>query len=51
VSNAALKLNFDKKVSFGDQLSFGFKQEPQMFAAEMPASLEFQGGAKVTATN
>ena len=46
-SQAALRLNFDKKVSFGDQLSFGFKQEPQMFAAEMPASLEFKGNAKV----
>ena len=46
-SQGALKLNFDKKVSFGDQLSFGFKQEPQMFAAEMPASIEFKGNAKV----
>ena len=46
---ATLKLNFDKKVSFGDQLSFGFKQEPQMFAAEMPAALEFKGNAKVAA--
>jgi len=51
ISNAALKLNFDKKVSFGDQLHFGFKQEPQMFAAEMPAALEFQGGAKVIGNN
>jgi hypothetical protein len=48
-SQGALKLNFDKKVSFGDQLSFGFKQEPQMFAAEMPAALEFKGNAKVAA--
>jgi len=36
-----MKLTFDKKVSFGDQLAFGFKQVPQMFEAEMPAALEF----------
>jgi hypothetical protein len=43
-----LKINFDKKVSFGDQLAFGFQTAGgnNMFEAEMPPALEFKGGAK-----
>jgi hypothetical protein len=41
-----MKLNFDKKVSFGAQLSFGFQPNPPLFEAEMPEALEFKGGAK-----
>lgn len=45
-SGAALKLTFDKKVSFGEQLDFGFKNQGAMFDSEMPMPIELKGGAK-----
>ena len=45
-SGAALKLNFDKKVSFGEQLAFGYKNQGAMFESEMPQPIELKGGAR-----
>ena len=44
-SNAALKMNFDKKVKFADQLSFKLN-DPQLFQSEEPIPIEFSNNPK-----
>lgn len=45
VSNAALKMNFDKRVKFADQLAFKL-DEPPMFQGEEPNPIEFKNNSK-----
>lgn len=45
VSNAALKLNFDKKVKFADQLSFKL-DNPPLFQSEELQPIEFSNNLK-----
>ena len=40
-SSAAIKLNFDKKVRFGEQLSFKV-ENPPLFGSEEPAPIDFK---------
>ena len=41
ISDAALKLNFDKKVRFQEQLSFKLEQAP-LFKSEEPMPIDFK---------
>jgi len=45
VSNAALKMNYDKQVKFADQLAFKL-DEPPIFQGEEPNPIEFQNNFK-----
>ena len=45
ISTAALKMNFDKKVRFGEQLAFKL-DNPPLFAGEEPAPIEFKNNLK-----
>ena len=42
---AAMRLNFDKKVRFGEQLGFKIN-EPELFESEVPKAIEFRNNVR-----
>jgi hypothetical protein len=46
----ALKINFDKKVRFGEQLAFKTGGVPSLFESEMAKPIEFKNNFKAPQT-
>lgn len=47
VDEGSLKINFDKKVRFGEQLAFKTGGVPELFESELAKPIEFKNNFKI----